>query len=86
MSIQNATEQELKGKLSELRELRKMRAEADKSIGDLKESYGKLTAKIDRVKSQIRLLGGNVPAGSQYNDRMRLGHLIDGRSLSDERP
>ena len=86
MSIQNATEQELKGKLSELRELRKMRAEADKSIGDLKESYGKLTAKIDRVKSQIRLLGGNVPAGSQYNDRMMLGHLIDGRSLSDERP
>jgi len=86
MSIQNATEQELKGKLSELRELRKMRAEADKSIGDLKESYGKLTAKIDSVKSQIRLLGGKVPAGSEYNTRMMLGNLRDGRRLSDERP
>jgi len=79
-------EQELKAKLTELRKLSEQRVEVDKSIWELKRYYAELTRKIDSVKGEIRLLGGDVPGGSQYNDRMMLGHLIDGRSLGDFRP
>jgi len=73
-------------KLTELRDLSEQRVEVDKSIWELKKYYAELTRKIDAVKSEIRLLGGDVPGGSQYRDRMMLGHLIDRRRLSDERP
>ncbi len=73
-------------KLKELRDLSEQRVEVDKSIWELKRYYAELTRKIDTVKGEIRLLGGTVPGGSQYTDRMMLGHLIDGRRLSDERP
>jgi len=82
----NEREKAINSKLVELRDLRKMRADVDKSIGELKESYGNLTNRIDKVKAEIRLLGGKVPVGSEYNDSMMLGNLIDGRRLRDERP
>jgi len=75
-----------KAKLNELRDLSEQRVEVDKSIWELKKYYAELTRKIDTVKSQVRLLGGEVPGGSVYTDRMMLGHLIDGRSLRDLRP
>jgi len=86
MSRQEHRKQALKAKLKELRDLSEQRVEVDKSIWELKKYYAELTRKIDTVKSQIRLLGGDVPSASQYTDRMMLGHLIDGRALSDRRP
>ncbi|GAI62494.1 unnamed protein product, partial [marine sediment metagenome] len=70
----------------ELRQLSEQRVEVDKNIWELKKYYAELTRKIDTVKGEIRLLGGDVPGGSQYTDRMMLGHLIDGRALHDLRP
>ncbi|GAI25431.1 unnamed protein product [marine sediment metagenome] len=79
-------EKAVKAKLKELRQLSEQRVEVDKNIWELKKYYAELTRKIDTVKSQIRLLGGDVPGGSQYTDRMMLGHLINGRALHDLRP
>ncbi|MBA7678343.1 hypothetical protein ES703_86616 [subsurface metagenome] len=86
MSKQEVKETAINIRLRELRDLSEQRVEVDKSIWELKKYYAELTRKIDTVKSQIRLLGGNVPGGSQYTDRMMLGHLIDGRALHDLRP
>jgi len=86
MSRQEHKDQTVKAKLTELRTLSEQRVEVDKSIWELKKYYAELTRKMDTVKSQIRLLGGTVPGGSQYTDRMMLGHLIDGRALRDLRP
>ncbi|MBA7664899.1 hypothetical protein ES703_72964 [subsurface metagenome] len=79
-------EEALKIKLAELRKLCEQRVEVDKNIWELKKYYAELTRKIDTVKGEIRLLGGDVPEGSVYYDRMMLGHLIDGRSLGGSRP
>jgi len=79
-------EKAVKAKLKELRDLSEQRVEVDKSIWELKKHYAELTRKLDSVKGEIRLLGAKAPLGSQYTDRMMLGHLIDGRALSDRRP
>jgi len=79
-------EKATKAKMTELRKLSEQRVEVDKSIWELKKYYAELTRKIDSVKGEIRLLGAEVPGGSQYNDRMMLGHLIDGRSGGHFRP
>ncbi|MBA7650708.1 hypothetical protein ES703_58519 [subsurface metagenome] len=76
----NEREKATKAKITELRQLSEQRVDVDKSIWELKKYYAELTRKIDLVKSEIRLLGGEVPGGSQYTDRMMLGHLINGRS------
>ncbi|GAI94242.1 unnamed protein product [marine sediment metagenome] len=86
MLRRDESEKAVKAKLKELRQLSEQRVEVDKNIWELKKYYAELTRKIDTVKSQIRLLGGDVPGGSQYTDRMMLGHLIDGRGLHDLRP
>ncbi|MBA7657277.1 hypothetical protein ES703_65212 [subsurface metagenome] len=86
MSMKEAYKEEINIKLKEFRDLSEQRVEVDKSIWELKKYYAELTRKIDTVKSQIRLLGGDVPGGSQYTDRMMLGHMIDGRALHDLRP
>ncbi|MBA7698650.1 hypothetical protein ES703_107330 [subsurface metagenome] len=86
MSRPDEREQAINIKLKELRDLSEQRVEVDKSIWELKKYYAELTRKIDIVKSQIRVLGGDVPGGSQYNDRMMLGHLIDAKGLHDLRP
>ena len=86
MSRQEVKEMEVNIKLAELRDLIEQRIEVDKSIEDLKESYGKLTIKIIEVKGEIRLLGGNVPAGNGHAGGGMLWHLKEGRRLSDERP
>ncbi|GAH80287.1 unnamed protein product [marine sediment metagenome] len=79
-------EKAIKAKMKELRQLSEQRVDVDKSIWELKKYYAELTRKIDTVKGEIRLLGAKVPVGSQYTDRMMLGHLIDGRALHDLRP
>jgi len=76
----------VKAKWKQLRQLSEQRVEVDKSIWELKKYYAELTRKIDTVKGEIRLLGAKVPVGTQYTDRMMLGHLIDGRALRDLRP
>jgi len=86
MSKQKVNDTAINIRLRELRDLSEQRVEVDKNIWELKKYYAELTRKIDTVKSQIRLLGGNVPGGSQYTDRMMLGHLINGRALHDLRP
>ena len=86
MSKQEVKETAINIRLRELRDLSEQRVEVDKSIWELKKYYAELTRKIDTVKSQIRVLGGDVPGGSQYNDRMMLGHLIDAKGLHDLRP
>lgn len=86
MSRQEEREQEVKGKLAKLRKLRRMRAKVDKSIGELKERYGKLTIRMVEVKAEIRLLGGKVPVGSEYNEARLLWHLRDGRKVNEQRP
>ena len=79
-------EKAVKAKWTELRKLSEQRVEVDKSIWELKKRYGQLTRKMDTVGGEIRLLGGKVPVGTQYSDRLMLGHLIDGRASSDLRP
>jgi len=86
MSRPDEREQAINVKLKELRDLSEQRVEVDKSIWELKKYYAELTRKIDTVKGEIRCLGGDVPGGSQYTDRMMLGHLIDARGLHDLRP
>ncbi len=86
MSKQEVQDNAIHIRLKELRDLSEQRVEVDRSIWELKKYYAELTRKIDTVKSQIRLLGGDVPGGSQYTDRMMLGHLIDGKGLHDLRP
>ncbi|MBA7628221.1 hypothetical protein ES703_35697 [subsurface metagenome] len=76
----------VKAKWKQLRQLSEQRVEVDKSIWELKKYYAELTRKIDTVKGEIRLLGAKVPVGTQYTDRMMLGHLIDGRAIRDLRP
>ena len=79
-------EKAVKAKMKELRQLSEQRVEIDKSIWELKKYYAETTRKIDAVKGEIRLLGAKAPVGSQYTDRMMLGHLIDGRASQDPRP
>ncbi|GAI62815.1 unnamed protein product [marine sediment metagenome] len=79
-------EKAIKAKMKQFRQLNEQRVEVDKNIWELKKYYAELTRKIDTVKGEIRLLGAKVPVGSQYTDRMMLGHLIDGRALHDLRP
>ncbi|GAI59418.1 unnamed protein product [marine sediment metagenome] len=86
MSRQEHREEAVNIKLKELKDLSEQRVEVDRSIWELKKYYAELTRKIDTVKGEIRFLGGTVPDGSQYTDRMMLGHLIDGRGLHDLRP
>ena len=86
MSTRKEREKGVKRKLAELRDLTEQRVEVDKSIGDLKEVYGDLTKRMDEIMNEIRFLGGKVPVGSQYTNRMMLWHLRDGRKLSDLRP
>ena len=76
----------VEGKLAELRELSKKRVGVVKSMGGLKQSYGDLTRRMDKVKAEIPLLGGKVPVGSEYNERFMLWELIEPRRLSDETP
>jgi hypothetical protein len=86
MSTRKEREKAVKAKWTELRQLSQRRVEVHKSIWEFKKSYAELTRKIDTVKGEIRLLGAKVPVGSQYADRLMLGHLIDGRASRDLRP
>ena len=79
-------EKGIKRKLGELRNVEQRRDEVEKSIEDLTEVYGDLAKRIDEIKSEIRLVGGKVPAGTEYDERMMLSYLRDGRKFSDERP
>ncbi len=85
MSKQEVQDKAIHIRLKELRDLSEQRVDVDKSIWELKKYYAELTRKMDTVKSQIRFLGGDVPSGSQYTDRMMLGHLIDAKGLHDLR-
>ncbi|GAI62652.1 unnamed protein product [marine sediment metagenome] len=75
-------EKAVKAKMKQLRQLSEQRVEVDKNIWELKKYYAEITRKIDTVKGEIRLLGAKVPVGTQYTDRMMLGHLIDPRELT----
>ena len=86
MSTRKEREKGIKRKLAELRNVKRRRDEVEKSIRDLTEVYGDLTKRMDEIKREIRLLGGKVPAGTEYNEAVMLWHLRDGRKLSDLRP
>ncbi|GAI64080.1 unnamed protein product [marine sediment metagenome] len=86
MSRQNHKEKAVKAKSKELMQLSQQRVEVVKSMGGLKQFYGDLTRRMDKVKAEIRLLGGKIPEGREYNERLVLGRLGDRRALHDLRP
>ncbi|GAI78505.1 unnamed protein product [marine sediment metagenome] len=86
MSKHEVRDKELKVKRTELIQLSQQRVEVVKSMGGLKQFYGDLTRRMDKVKAEIRLLGGQIPEGREYNERLVLGRLGDKRALDDLRP
>ena len=85
MSRRDARKEAVQGKLAELRRLSKKRAAVVERMGNSKKSYGELTRRMDEVKTEIRFLGGEIPVGREYNERLMLWELIEPRKLSDER-
>jgi len=86
MTREKIREQAVEIKLGELRDLRERRLEVEKKIWELEKYYGELAKMMDKVKGEIRGLGGRVPVGSECGQSVMLGGVINGRRLSDERP
>ncbi len=76
----------LQAKRAELREINERVIEIEESIEDLKHYHEELVNQRLVVKTEIRFLGGKVPAGKDDAGTGLLWSLTKGRRLSDERP
>ena len=86
MSKHQVRDKGLQAKLRELREINGMLIEVEKSIESLRGYHEELVNHRLAVKTEIRFLGGKVPAGNDHAGGGMLWHLRDGRMLSDIRP
>ncbi|MBA7658117.1 hypothetical protein ES703_66065 [subsurface metagenome] len=83
MSKHQVRDKGLQAKLAELREVNERIIEVEKSIEDLKGYHEELVNHRLAIKTEIRFLGGKVPAGNDHAGGGILWHLREGRNLSD---
>ncbi|MBA7556637.1 hypothetical protein ES705_49353 [subsurface metagenome] len=86
MSRQEERDKGLQAKRAELREINKRLIEIEESMEDLERSHEELVKDRLAIKTEIRFLGGKVPAGQDNGGCGILWALTRGRRLSDERP
>ncbi|MBA7611027.1 hypothetical protein ES703_18243 [subsurface metagenome] len=80
MSKHQVRGKELQGKVAELREINERIIEVEKSIEELKGYHEELVNRRLAVKTEIRFLGGKVPAGGEHAGGGILWHLRAGRA------
>jgi len=79
MSKHQVRDKGLQGKVAELREINERIIEVEKSIEELKFYHEELVNRRLAVKTEIRFLGGKVPAGEDHAGGVVLWHLREGR-------
>jgi len=79
MSKHQVRGKELQVKLAELREINERIIEIEKSIEDLKSYHEELVNQRLAIKTEIRFLGGKVPASTNHASGAILWRLREGR-------